>query len=168
MLNRDIFSRAIVKVKFPDDPFLTLEILDKLGADIEGTIGDMEYFEITRRNLSKYKSLIYGNCEKMLFYNGECNFSWDYITSYDVTYGFFYFENGKAYATLCNKRTNLQGLETKLIPLHVLEWFDREEFVRIFKRGYFGESLKEISHDVFELIAKEYGQIFITDFITDP
>ena len=64
MLNRDIFSRAIVKVKFPDDPFLTLEILDKLGSDIEGTIGDMEYFEITRRNLSKYKSLIYGIVKK--------------------------------------------------------------------------------------------------------
>ena len=163
MLNRDIFSRAIVKVKFPDDPFLTLEILDKLGSDIEGTIGDMEYFEITRRNLSKYKNLIYGNCEKMLFYNGECNFSWDYITIYVVTYGFFYFENGKAYATLCNKQTSLQGLETKLIPLHVLEWFDREEFARIFKRGYFGESLKEISHSVLELIARGDGQIFITD-----
>lgn len=161
MLNRDIFSRAIVKVKFPDDPLLTLEILDKLGSDIEGTVGNMEYFEITRRNLSKYKNLVYGNCEKMLFYNGECDFSWDYITSYDVTYGSFYFENGKAYATLYNKQTKMRGLETKLIPLHILEWFDLEEFARIFERGYFGESLNEISNGVLELIAKEYGIGFL-------
>lgn len=161
MLNRDIFSRAIVKIKFPDDPLLTLEILDTLGSDIEGTVGDMEYFEITRRNLSKYKSLICGNCKKMLFYNGECNFSWDYITSYSVTYGFFYFENGKAYATLYNKQTKMRGLETKLIPLHILEWFEWEEFVRIFERGYFGESVKEISYNALELIAKEYGSNFL-------
>lgn len=159
MLNRDIFSRAIVKVKFPDDPFLTLEILDKLGSDIEGTVGDMEYFEISRRNLSKYKSLIDGNCKKMLLSNGECDFSWNDVISYNVTYGFFYFKNGKAYATLSNEttQTEIQELETKLIPLHVLEWFKWEEFVRIFKRGYFGESLEEINYDAFELITKGYG-----------
>lgn len=166
MLNRDIFSRAIVRVKFPDDPFLTLELLDKLGSDIEGTVGDMEYFEITRRNLSKYKSLVDGNCNKMLLSNGECNFSWDDVINYDVTYGSFYFENGRAYATLNNKeaQTEMQGLETKLIPLHILEWFRKEEFVRIFKRGYFGESIKEISYDALKMIAKEYGP----DFYYDP
>lgn len=163
MLNRDIFSRAIVRVKFPDDPFLTLEILDKLGSDIEGTIEDMKYFEISRRNLSKYKSLIDGNCKKMLLSNGECNFSWNSVVNHDVTYGSFYFENGKAYATLSNKtaKTEMQGLETKLIPLYVLEWFKWEEFVRIFKRGYFGESIKEINHNALELIAKEYELAFL-------
>lgn len=166
MLNRDIFSRAIVRVKFPDDPFLTLEILDKLGSDIEGTVGDMEYFEISRRNLSKYKSLIDGNCKKMLLSNGECDFSWNDVISYDVTYGSFYFENGKAYATLNNKevQTEIQGLETKLIPLHILEWFRKEEFVRILKRGYFGESIKEMNYDVLRVIAKEYD----TDFYYNP
>ena len=90
MLNRDIFSRAIVRVKFPDDPFLTLDILNKLGSDIEGTVGgDMEYFEISRRNLSKYKNLIDGNCKRILLSNRECNFRWDDVISYDVTYGSF-------------------------------------------------------------------------------
>jgi len=165
LLNRDIFSRALVRVKFPDDPFLTLRILDELGEDIEGTVKDMEYFEITRKNLSKYKNLIDGNCKKMLLSNGVFNFSWNDVISYDVTYGSFFFKNGKAYATLSNKtaQVDIDTLETKLLPLHVLEWFDWKEFVRIFKRGYFGESIKEVSYDVLKLIAKEYGPDFYYD-----
>ena len=137
---KDLFNKVTVCIKFPDNPYKTLEIINDFEKDIIRTINN-DSFEITRKNLSKYRTLIKNCCENYLD-----------IVCFRTNQSIFYFEDGEAYM-----RT--KGTMTPIKIDNITKWdidcLFIPELLGLIKRGYFGESIETLP----ELIRKKVREL---------